>query len=157
MYNLIIKHCMNKNRTYDIRLFYIDGNLYFKITDKESNVVLHNDSLECSEEESKILCNLITSEFILNHALRYAAYIPMEFDDIALYNKLNNCQNPIKYKNNDYILLNEPLRIHVLENTTFTLNVYLFNGIDEDTEKLHHMAMDKANECAMQFKKNRTF
>ena len=146
MYNAIIKHCSNKNRHYDIKLFYAKDRLYFQAIDKESHVMLHNCDLECTKEESKLIYNMITSEFILNHQLKYAAYKPMNTNDRIEYRKLNGSDTIIFGKNACFN--NEQLMvIHSLENSIFTLNIYQYDGIDEQTNILHQNAINKANLC----------
>lgn len=147
MYNAIIKHCSNKNRHYDIKLFYANDRLYFQVIDKESQVVLHNCDLECTKEESKLIYNMITSEFILNHQLKYAAYIPMNTSNIIEYRKLNGCGESIKLEKNTYFNNEQLMVIHSLENSIFTLNIYQYDGIDEQTNILHQSAINKANLC----------
>lgn len=147
MYNAIIKHCSNKDRHYDIKLFYVNDRLYFQVIDKESQVVLHNCDLECSKEESKLIYNMITSEFILNHQLKYAAYIPMNTSDIIEYRKLSGSEESIELEKNTHFNYEQSMVIHSLENSIFTLNVYQYDGIDEQTNILHQSAINKANLC----------
>ena len=93
MYNAIIKHCTNKQRTYDVKLSHINDTLYFKVIDKESKTILHNDNINCTKEESKLIYNMITSEFILNHNLKYAAYLPMDYNFIPQKNTYCTIKN----------------------------------------------------------------
>lgn len=142
MYNAIIKHCMNKERTYDIKLAHINDTLSFKVIDKESKVILHNDNIHCTKEEAKLIYNMITSEFILNHNLKYAAYLPMDYNDIIEFIRKGN--NNISINSVNYLNNNIPMKIHMLENSIFSLKIYLYEGIDEQTEILHQMAIEKA-------------
>ncbi len=146
MYNAIIKHCANKGRHYDVRLYHVEGNLYFKITDKDTNFILHNDNIECTKEESKLIYNMITSEFILNHNLKYAAYVPMNSQDVLQYRSLVNGETNIKSDRVYYLNNGKPMQIHALENSIFTLNIHQYDGIDEQTELLHKMAISKVNQ-----------
>ena len=143
MYNAVIKHCSSKNRHYNVNLFHIEDKLYFQVIDKESQTTIHNTEITCNKDESKLLYSMITSEFILNHQLKYAAYVPMNNSDVLVYrNLLNNDANIIAgrvYHLNN----NHPMQIHALENTNFTLNIYQYEGIDEQTELLHQMAIQK--------------
>lgn len=145
MYNAIVKHCATKKRHYNISLFHIDDTLYFKVIDRETLSLIHNDSIECNLEESKLLYNMITSEFILNHQLKYAAYIPMSNDDIISFLKLSKNKPNLTTNQQDYFNNQQLMQIHTLENSIFTLNIYQYNGIDEQTELLHQMAIDKIN------------
>ena len=143
MYNAIIKHCSNKDRHYDIKLYYIEGILYFEVIDKDSNITLHNESVNCNKEESKLILDMITSEFILNHQLKYAAYLPMSNSDIIQYRSLSN--EPMNNKTNQINYYNKmhSMQIHALENSCFTLKIYQYDGIDEQTELLHQIALNK--------------
>lgn len=150
MYNAIIKHCASKNRCYNINIYFAGNNLYFEISDKEKNIILHKDNVECNKDESKLLYNMITSEFILNHQLKLSAFRPMESEEIALFNCLSNCNKHISNDNRYYYFNegktdNKKMLIHTLENSVFTLNIYEFYGIDEQTEFLHQMALNKVN------------
>ena len=144
MYNAIIRHCSNKNRYYDVKLYHINDTLYFKVTDKESNVILHNDGVVCSKEESKLLLNMITSEFILNHKLKYAAFSPMTNKDIVLFLRGSNDNQNITSNQFDYFNDGKAMKIHCLENSIFTLSIYHYEGV-EQTEILHQMANNKAS------------
>ena len=145
MYNAIIKHCSNSKRHFDVSLFFVEGKLYFQVTDTESSVLLHNCNLECTKAESKLVYNMITSEFILNHQLKYAAYVPMNSQDVLLYRSLTNKETNIKADKVYYLNNDKPMQIHALENTMFTLKIYEYDGIDRQTEILHQMAIEKAN------------
>lgn len=145
MYNAIIKHCMNQERKYDIKLFFVEGKMYFQIIDKNSQVMLHNTELECNKEECDLIYYTITNEFILNHQIRFAAYSPMNEKDILLYHTLTKGNNNITSDERYYLNNNKPMQIHVLENTMFTLNIYQYDGVDTQTELLHDMALEKAN------------
>lgn len=151
MYNAIIKHCANKERHYDVKLFYVEGKLYFQVIDTDSKIVLHNCDIECSQDESKLIYNMITSEFILNHQLKYAAYVPMNSSDILEYRRLTKNKTNIQTERVYYTNNSKPMQIHALENTKFTLNIYQYNGIDEQTELLHKMAINKINNLNEQY------
>ena len=141
MYNAIIKHCTNKQRTYDDKLSHINDTLYFKVIDKESKTILHNDNINCTKEESKLIYNMITSEFILNHNLKYAAYLPMDYNDVLEFIKKGDAN--IRSDSVNYLNNNIPIVTHMLENSIFSLKINLYEGIDEQTEILHQMAIDK--------------
>ena len=144
MYNAILKHCASKNRTYDIKLYYANDYLYFQIIDKETGEILHNDNIQCTENESHLILDMIASEFILNHQIRYAQYEHMTSDDILLLNRLTNGKCQIEYSENGYRFKGEDMLIHKLENSVFSLRIYHFKGLDSRTKQLHEMALEKA-------------
>ncbi len=146
MYNAVIKHCSNKNRRYDIKLFFINDSLHFQVIDQESEKVLHNSDLQCSKEESELICNTVTSEFVLNHPLKYAAYIPMNGDDILSYRKLSDEALEILPGQYGYVNNGQLMVTHTLENTKFSLKIYLYDGIDKQTDLLHEKAIKKISD-----------
>lgn len=142
MYNLIINHCANRKRTYNVDLFYINNSFNFRITDKESNKILHNDSIECTEEEAEIVSNLLSQEFVLNHKVKYSIYKNYHVTDRTLINADN--ANNYSFGPKEILYNGVPVKIHVLENSIFTLSVYLMNGINEKTDYVHYLALEKA-------------
>lgn len=145
MYNSIIKHCSNENSHYSIRLYYIKNKLHLQVSDDQKNgLILHNCELNCTKEESDFILNGITNEFILNHNLKYAAYSAMTENDIFEYRIQGGDSSNIFIDKDCYRNNNTPMYIHRLENTMFSLNIYLYNGIDTQRSLLHEQAKKKA-------------
>lgn len=144
MCNSIIKYYSNEDKHYSIMLFYVKDKLHFRIINDENGIIKHNCDLECNKENSDLIINSITSEFILNHDLKYVFSEPMQKNDIFLYRTLGGDTSNIVITSNSYLNNGKNMEIHTFENTKFSLKIFLYNGIDTQIELLHEKVKKKS-------------
>lgn len=145
LYNLIIKHCAKKKRKYEILIYYLDSKLHLIIKDQFTKHSIFDDKIECNCDEAEMIENMITNEFILNHQINLSSFKKMAECDIASYYLSNKDANVSFKKNTYYNENNNPMVIHELVNSIFTLQIYHYNGLNDIIESLHKSALSKLN------------
>lgn len=145
MYNLIIDHCASKERTYQVDAYYINGEFYLKVLDKQSQKYIYDDSITCTEAEASMLANTMASEFVLNHRITLSSFANVSGHDVQNFYVLNGSNSNVSCKNNTYYNNDIQMQVFVLINSIFTLRIHYYNGVDEIAKQIHAQALEKLN------------
>lgn len=143
LYNLIIKSCYSKQKKYTIDIFDLKDNLYIKIFDNKDNTYVYNDCIPCSVDESYIIFNTISNEFVLNHRITMASFVKLGPEELFNYYKtMGKTDRLIVHNDSFYTKDNKEILIHKLVNSYFTLNIHYYNGLDKNALLIHQNALD---------------
>jgi len=141
LYNLMLINLSKKKRKYKISLYYLDDKFNIKICDIKANELVFNFSFNCNEEDYFYLINIFENDFIENHSINLSMFKNLNYNDDNLSENLNiNEENKFNFDN---------IKIHILKDNFFELNLYYFNGLNkvnyiiEDKEKSNQKTLIK--------------
>lgn len=143
IYNLLIKHCSEKENTYEINIFHINNELHIKFFNKETKKYIFDDTVSCNTQKALMITNTIANEFVLNHKITLSSFRNINSNEILQYywySKNNNLKNINDFYFNEN---NQQMLIYEIANSNIILRIHYYNGINPIIDEIHHIALNK--------------